>query len=204
MNRILFFAIIVGSLAGCEKNPQSIDGGGYDLRNRTVYVVNGLSETLTAIDVEEGVVYNNIVELGKWPNYITSNPYGTLLYVVNSGDNHVMEIDVDGGNPPRSIDIGIGRNPWQCEVSGTELWTSNFLTGEIAISDIPVGGGTQYVDVGVTLQALVVSGDFVYVTDTNYRYGSFGPGRVILMERAGRNEIGSSQVGINPHGSPGR
>jgi len=193
-----YLSILFILVAGCEGSPYSDRGEPYILRHRTLYVVNGLSETLSAIDLEEGAVYNDILELGRWPNDLTSTPAGEALYVVNSGDNQVMEIDPSQGIVTMTADIGIGQNPWACEVAGAELWVSNFLSGEVSIIDLTNGRLDQGLAVGTTLQAILIEGDNVFVTDTNFQYGGFGAGRVIRLDRPGRMGAGEGAVGINP------
>jgi DNA-binding beta-propeller fold protein YncE len=191
----LFLGIaLLGS--SCGENPQGVDGGFFPARGRTLFVVNGLSETLSAVRLEDDSVFDNVMELGRWPNGIESDPERGSLFVVNSGDNNVMDIDLATGDVSRHLDVGIGRNPWECVRGGDLLWVSAFLTGEaIAIDE---SGAATHHKIGTTLQAIAVFGDALYVTDTAYQYGSFGRGSVVKLNPVSGAEVGRSFVGTNP------
>lgn len=184
--------------SGCSTDPQSVETGLFPAGERMAYVVNGLSETLSGIDLANGNVYNDVLELGKWPNDISGEAGGGILYVVNSGDNQVMEIDRETGRVTRRIDVGVGQNPWECESDGTRLWVTNFLTGEVAVIDLGAWIVSERIEVGTTLEAVASDEDGVYVTDTAYRYGSFGRGKVIKLNRSTGTEVGATYVGTNP------
>jgi YVTN family beta-propeller protein len=181
----------------CGKDPQGIDGGFFPAEGRFLFVVNGLSETLSGVSLEDYVAFNNVLSLGRWPNGIEADPQRNVLYVVNSGDNNVMEIDLATGKVANSIDIGIGRNPWECAWGGGLLWVSAFLTGELIAVD-PVSGSAAHYSVGTTLQAVAVTPEAVYVSDTAYQYGSFGTGMVIRLDPVSGAQTGSATVGTNP------
>jgi len=196
--RYALMVLAIAMLVACDRNPQADRPGGFRPTHRTLYVVNGLSETLSAIDLEDGTVYNDFVTVGKWPNDIVYDPDEGGLYIVESGDNQVTEISVDGGEVLRSMDVGVGENPWACAVDGFELWVSNFLTGELTLIGLESGEVYQRLQIGATLQALLIDGDNIYVTDTNYQYGIFGRGRIYKIDRVSRTETGFAYVGTNP------
>lgn len=198
-SRILLLSILaLASLcAGCGKDPQGVTGGFFPARGRLVFVVNGLSETLSAVSLEDYVVFNGIVELGRWPNGLAWNGERNALFVVNSGDNNVMEIDLETGEVRRRIDVGIGRNPWECAWDGHILWVSAFLTGELVAVE-PESGTVTHYPVGTTLQAVAATGGAVLVTDTQYQYGSFEPGKVLSCDPTSGAKTAEAYVGINP------
>jgi DNA-binding beta-propeller fold protein YncE len=136
------------------------------------------------------------MELGRWPNGMGVDPALRSLFVVNSGDNNVMDIDLASGGVRRRIDVGIGRNPWECAWGGELLWVSAFLTGEVIAVD--GSGAVTYYDVGTTLQAVAAAGEALYVTDTNYQYGDFGRGSVVKLDAGSGAETGRAFVGTNP------
>ena len=69
---VLLYAVMCFT-AGCATNPQSVAGIGFLAGDRNLLVVNGLAETLSAIDLGMMTVHNNVMELGKWPNDVTSD-----------------------------------------------------------------------------------------------------------------------------------
>jgi len=185
-------------LAGCSSDPQSVGMGGSIPGDRNILVVNGLGETLTAIDLGDMTVYNDLMTLGKWPNHVTSDESMQNVYVVNSGDNQVMEIDAFTGEVTRRLDVGIGQNPWRCEITGSSLWVTNFLTGEVDVIDLNTGTVSARINIGGTPQAIHIFEDVVYVTDTAFQYSFFGQGRVVAIDADSRAVLGSCSVGTNP------
>lgn len=201
LNKVLTNLLLVGfisCLVGCAGDPQSVGSGGFIPGDRNVLIINGLGETLTAIDIADMTVHNNMMTLGKWPNYLTSDEDRHYVYVVNSGDNQVMEIDAHSGVVKRRLDIGIGRNPWGCEIVGAMLWVTNLLNGEVTVIDLNTGNVSARVQIGGTPQAVHIHDGVVYVTDTAFQYGSFGRGRVVAIDADSRAELFSCHVGKNP------
>ena len=184
--------------AGCGRNPQGVEGTRFPAGGKVVYVVNGLSETLSAISLTDRSVSTNVLGLGRWPNGIAGVEEKARIYVVDSGDNDVMEIETKSGTVMKRIDVGIGKNPWECAVTGRTLWVTSFLTGELAVFDLEAGGAPEYIHVGTTLQAVLVHADAVYVTDTAYRYGTFDRGRVVRVESGTGAVGGEAYVGKHP------
>ena len=83
--------------------------------DRTLYVINGLAETLSRVDLGTNVVTNNTQTLGLVPNQIfIDNTYrrDTVGYVIHSGSHDLWLIHLETGAVIDAISLGPDRNPY--------------------------------------------------------------------------------------------
>src|SRR4030066_1354449 len=102
---------------------------------RTLYVVNGLAETLSKINLETGQVTNHIITLGIVPNQVVVK--GKKAYVVNSISSNIQKIDLTADTTLGYIFLGAGRNPWNIALADTQIaYVSNFSANTISKIDV--------------------------------------------------------------------
>lgn len=77
---------------------------------KTLYVVNGLAETLSKINLENDSVTNHITTLGVAPNQVVVK--GNRAYVINSLSSNIQIVDLTADTTLGFISIGANRNPW--------------------------------------------------------------------------------------------
>jgi len=166
---------------------------------RSAYVVNGLAQTLSIFDMEGKTMANDVVQVGKYPNWIVIRE--DRAYVVNSGDNSVQVIDLADNTTLGLIDTGDGTNPMQIAfLSDNKAYATNNLTDEVVAIDIEPMAVTKRIAVGEAPNAVVVSEGKVYVGNTAFDGATFtyGQGTVSVIDGASDEVIETINVGTNP------
>ncbi len=167
-----------------------------------VLVVNTLSETISRLDLETGVFTVQAAVAGTWTNRITAAAHGTVFLVADSGSNEIALLDAADLRRLGAIDVGPGANPWLAgEVDVRRAVASNWLQGSLRILDL--AAGEPDVAIATTTpgpEGFVVLGETVFVVCTNYQgaQGSFGEGRLEVVDLAARRVVASIPVGMNP------
>jgi len=162
-----------------------------------LYVVNGLTETLSKIDLENDIVHENIVSLGLWPNDIVVR--GEKAYVVNSGSEDLYVVDLMSDSLLSIIDLGEGTNPWSAAFSNDNtLYVTNLLTNDVSKVDLTAGQVVTTILVGTAPEGLLVTGNRLFVTNTNFNGVGYDPGTVSVIDLAGDTVTATITVGTNP------
>ncbi len=162
------------------------------------YVVNGLAETLSRIDLETGVVENHIVTLGAVPNQVVH--YENELFVVNSLSPSLMVIDPLTNEITAEMALPTNSNPWNVDVFGQYA----YVTGLAANSAYKVDLIDQQLDdtweTGLSPEGVLVYEGKLFVTNTAFNPVdfSYGQGSVSVFDLSSGNEIDRINVGKNP------
>lgn len=161
-----------------------------------LYVVQGLDESLGQISLTNGQVTTHVLDLGVWCNDIVV--HGTRLFVANSGDNTVQEIDAIANTTMRAIPLAGGINPWSVafvndDTLAVTCWVSrNVLllrySDGVEIGSVPLPTGPE---------GIVVIGERVFVCETGVDFPSYNPGQVRVYDRHSWQLLDSVQVGMN-------
>jgi YVTN family beta-propeller protein len=163
---------------------------------KTLYVVNGLSETLSKIDLESEVVTNDIVALGTWPNDILVS--GERAYVVNSGSNDLTIIDLTSESILSVIDLGAGTNPWSLAAVGENtLYVTNFQANSVSKVDLESRQVTASITVGPGPEGIIRDGRRLYVANTGWTGSGFEAGSVSVIDWRYDSVIATLPVGVN-------
>lgn len=181
----------------------SISNTGWAL-DRTMYVINGLAETLSSVNLETNAVSNNITILGLVPNQIFIDNEGrrdTVGYIVNSISDDVQMVHLRTGTMLNSIFLGEGRNPWALAfVNDSVVVVSNVLTNTLAEVDTKNGTVLSEYPVGIAPEGMVYHNGLLYVCLTALDYNTFqyGQGQVAVVDLDADSVVAVVDVGQNP------
>ena len=139
---------------------------GFLLNASVLFVLNSGSETLSRIDLETGEVDNAFAALGYMPNRFVCNTQ--YIYVANSGDNSVQKIDINTGSTITSIYLGTTVNPYDLIIDEDFLYVSGGLSNQVYKVDLVTNEVVDQVAVGGNPAGLAISGDKLYVGNTDY------------------------------------
>ncbi len=166
-----------------------------------LYVLNGLGETLSRVDLETGRVENDLLHLGDAPNALLFDPAGDRLFVANSGDNVVWSLQPDSLDRNGDYPLGPNTNPYGLAVTRSgELAVSGFLSGDVAFFSAATGALLRRVPVGRTPQAVLDLPGRTLVSVVHYDFpsNSFGPGEVVAIPDGAAAAGTRAIVGVNP------
>lgn len=172
--------------------------------DRSLYVINGLAETLSRVNLETGVVTNNIQVLGLVPNQVFIDNEGRrdgIAYVVNSSSDDLQMVRLDPLGLVHTISLGADRNPYSLVfLNDSIVAVSNLLAG--TLSEVNTRAGvvdTEYV-VGAAPEGLVYHGGDLFVCLTAFDFGTFtyGQGKVAVVDPDSNKVVTTINVGANP------
>lgn len=200
MRRYVSLSLILLALIGIDcKSQNPLTAPELDYNKHLALVVNGLSETLSIVQFEQDTVITHAAELGAWCQDITLSPDGKTAYIVNSGDNNVQVLSLTDLKTLEWLDIGIGTNPYNLELSGAGLlYVTCFLTNGLTVVDLSSSSTIATIPVGQCPEGLAIDGNRAYVTNTAYAYGDFGQGTVSIVDLDSMAVIRTVSVPTNP------
>lgn len=171
---------------------------------RSLYVINGLSETLSRVNLETGTVTNNIQALGLVPNqvYIDNEVRRDgIAYVLNSSSDDLQLVRL---NPPgllNTIQLGPDRNPYSLAfLNDSVVAVSNLVAN--TITEVNTKSGlidTEYV-VGSAPEGMAYHNGELFVCLTTFDFNTFtyGQGRVAVVNPDSDKVVDTIDVGTNP------
>jgi sugar lactone lactonase YvrE len=165
-----------------------------------LYVVNGLAETLSRINLDSGAVANNVAQLGLFPNDILI--VRDTAYIVNSGSDDIYMYDLAKRKKVRTIDVGSGRNPYKmAQIAKDTFLVTNWLANTVTkftssgsvIGEYEVGGENP--------QGILAKGDRSYITTVSFVWQdtSYSTGFVAVWDNKGDSVVKPIAVGENPN-----
>lgn len=172
--------------------------------DRSLYVINGLAETISRVNLESGVVSNDIQTLGLAPNQIfidNERRRDSTGYVTNSTSSDVQLIDLASGATVNTISLGAGRNPYSLAfLDDSIVAVTNLLTGTLSEVDTKNGSVQIEYPVGKAPEGLVFHDGLLYVCITAFDFGTFlyGQGEIVIVDPALNSVIDTIDVGMNP------
>ncbi|MNR82083.1 hypothetical protein D3C72_128370 [compost metagenome] len=159
----LMLSLSLFALAGCDAlftapSPGNPDTGSQDQvtqepKDETkptttyMYVMNGLGKTIDEISLKTMGVTQGIMTTGLYPNQLLT--LGVVTYLVNSGDNNVVKLDLRARKTLATINLDTGANPS----------TITMIGGDKAIVTNSIANNLSFVDLttAATESTLVVS-----------------------------------------------
>ncbi|MBD3232903.1 MAG: T9SS type A sorting domain-containing protein [candidate division Zixibacteria bacterium] len=163
-----------------------------------LYVVNGLAETVSKINLDNGVVSNHIINTGLVPNDIKIE--GDKAYILNStsDDIHILNLATD--TVIDTIAFSRYENPWEIYIDGDLAYVTNWLSGNLYEVDLKEGMILRAFAVGSTIEGVFRHGDRLFVTDVNFDFDNYtyGDGILYYANLPDLDEWQSLNVGINP------
>ena len=162
------------------------------------YVLNGMAETLSRVELETGQVENHVVTLGSVPNQVVY--HDGSLYVVNSYSPSLMVIEPITNTVISEIPLPVNSNPWNVAVLGQYAYVTGLATNSVYKIGLFNSEITDTWETGTSPEGILINGDRVYVTNTAFNpidY-SYGQGSITVFEIYDGDVLGTVNVGVNP------
>jgi DNA-binding beta-propeller fold protein YncE len=172
--------------------------------DRSLFVINSLAETLSRVDLQTGVVSNNITTLGLAPNQIFIDNEGrrdSLAYITNSTSSDLQIVSLFAGTTVKTISLDPGRNPYSLTfIDDSIVVVTNLLTGTLSEVDTKNDSVLVEYPVGKSPEGIVYHDGLLYVCLTAFDFGTFlyGQGRVAVVDPVLHAVIDTIDVGMNP------
>ncbi|EQB63806.1 MAG: hypothetical protein RBG1_1C00001G1385 [candidate division Zixibacteria bacterium RBG-1] len=166
---------------------------------KTLYVVNGLAETLSKINLENGSVTNHITTLGVAPNQVVVK--GTRAYVVNSLSSNIQIIDLTADTTLGFISLGANRNPWAIAFLDSQIaFVTNFAANTLSKIDVMAETVLAEFPVGQSPEGLYIMNGKVFICNTGFNPNdfSYGQGTVAVFDPQADTAVATINVGKNP------
>ena len=105
--------------------------------NKTVYVANQGSNTVSVLDATNGYAVKATTAVGAAPRYLAISPNGKTLYVSCNGAGSVYVIDTTQSTYPVTTTLTAGDSPEGIAVTpnGKELYVANQGSGTVSVFD---------------------------------------------------------------------
>jgi len=166
---------------------------------KTLYVVNGLAETLSKINLENGTVANHITNLGVAPNQVVVRD--NRAYVVNSLSSNIQTIDLTADTTLGFINLGSNRNPWAMAFLDSQTaFVTNFVTNSISKIDVVAESVLAEYPIGQSPEGLCILNGKIFVCNTGFNPNdfSYGQGTVAVFDPQLDSIVAIINVGKNP------
>lgn len=162
----------------------------------SAYVVNGVGESLSMINLENHTVTPNAEPLGLYTNQVTLR--NQKAYVVNSGPNEIQVIDLATLNTVGNVDVGVGTSPWAMVFVDDQIAAVSLLnTGQVKFVNVTNGQVVHTVNVGTGPEGVLFHNGKVYVANTGFNGAGYDPGTVSVIN-INDYSVNTISVGINP------
>ncbi len=187
MKKVVFLLIMVSILIFGKANADNY-----------LYVINSMAQTLSKIDIDNSTVWNHILTLDLVPNDIKVR--GDSAYVLNSVGDDIQIIDLTDDAEVGRIEFHTNGNPWEMSFYGDYIYVSNYLNGKVYEVESATGNITKQIQVGNTLEGILVAQGKVFTTDINYNPDNytFGDGVLYYSDLPNLGDWDSLKVGTNP------
>ena len=146
---------------------------------RTLYVLNGLGQTVSKMDLEKEIIVNNIAVVGSVPNRIYA--YGNLIYVVNSIPDGISIIDPVSNRVIDNITLTTGSNPYDMAfVGANKAYVTNLKANSVTVLDLNSGEEVNSINVGTGPQGLLIVNNTAYVCNTG-GFPNYAPATISVI-----------------------
>jgi len=163
---------------------------------RTLFIENSLARTLSTLNLETGVVQNDVVTLGQIPNQILANRDKVL--VLNSVPPEIMIIDASSLQVEKHIALPEGSNPYgMALVGGNRVYVTLLLMDAVAVVEIKESRVAKFIPCGRAPQGIIVDGTTALVANTG-GYPDYQPSTVAFIDVARDSLLTSVAVPANP------
>ena len=166
---------------------------------KAVYVLNAIGVTISVIDLVEDEVYNNVVQVGTWPNQLVYR--NGKVYCVNSGSDNIMIFDAETWDAETPIDLGANNNPMNMVFYSDEIaYVACSLSEKVLQVNMTTKTVSKTIDAGVGATGIAIAEDKVYASNTAYDGATwtYGQGTVTVIDGATGNFVKTINVSTNP------
>jgi DNA-binding beta-propeller fold protein YncE len=196
---IFIFITPILFVAGCEDNTNnslsSVSPG-----QTSLYVAN--MSTLSVINLESGMVENDVFGLGNAPNDIVS--VGNRLIVVNSLSNDLNFFHVVTENrllQDGVVALNLYDNPWAATSDGRgHLLITNMMQNSVSVLSLESREIERRLPAGIAPEPVIVCGDYAYVGNTAFDFSdyTYHAGSIWKYDLRTWEIVDSLAVGTNP------
>jgi DNA-binding beta-propeller fold protein YncE len=187
-------------LLGCTENGGSPIS--FQTESGSLFVAN--MTTLSVINLETRRVSNDIFGLGNAPNDMVMAE--NLLIVVNSisNDLNFFRFNQNGSLVSDGVaDVGLAQNnnPWAAAPDGKgHLLITNAMQNTVSVFSLQSRRIERTLPAGIAPEPILVVGDYAYVGNTSYDFGTyiFGTGSLWKYDLNSWDVVDSVSVGTNP------
>ena len=151
-----------------------------------LFVANGLSYTLSAINTANGQIDENFATTGDVPNHLAF--HNNDLYCVNSVSNNVQVFSSATGDVLAEFELDVGTNPWAIAFTPDDkAYVTGYLTDDVVVLDLESNEVKGSIPLGEDARSPVgvcfVDGK-LYVSSINYDMGTwtYGQGVVTVID----------------------
>ena len=167
------------------------------------YVINSTGETLSKINLETGIVENNILTLGTdvlcYPNQIVVRD--TLAYVLNSGTDEIQIIDLNAEATVGFINTGAGSSPFGMSFLDSQfVYVTSFTQNNVIKIDVINHTIVNQTPVGISPEGSIIKDFKAYIAITAFDHQTweYGQGKVVVLDTHTDTVIEELDVGTNP------
>jgi len=162
------------------------------------YILNGLSETLSRINLESGAVENDILTLGVVPNHVVCND--DRLYVVNSISASLQVIAIENNQVVHEIPLPVNSNPWNVAVESEFAYITGFASSKVYKVNLSSATLADSFATGQSPEGIIIIDDKLYIANTAFNPVdfSYGQGSVTVLDAGDGALIAQVNVGKNP------
>ncbi|MCF7902321.1 MAG: T9SS type A sorting domain-containing protein [Candidatus Marinimicrobia bacterium] len=167
------------------------------LAGSELYVLNSLAETVSIWDGESTT--NDVATLGLYPNDMLVK--GDSLLVLNSGSHDLQIFDRTNLSQLAVISLPENSNPYEMMLDGAgNVLVSLFQSHHLARIDLNTGIVTDTVPTGPSPEGVLVNGNLVYVTSSNFNTSdwTYGQGKVVVHDGESLAILNEYLVPTNP------
>jgi len=166
-----------------------------------MYVVNGLSETISLIDLSTDTVYQGIDTTGIWPGEMEY--HSGWLYLVNGGSNTLQKTYVNDLDEIITYYtfLGYDRNPVFFEFfNNNYAAVSNWKSGTVIFLNLNTGALIDEIFLGAGAWDILYYGDKFFVGVSNYDFAnwSYGQGQLKVINAQTLEIDTTLNIGVNP------
>ncbi|TDI87854.1 MAG: T9SS type A sorting domain-containing protein [Caldithrix sp.] len=163
---------------------------------RTLYVMNGLGQTLSKMNLETLEIMNDIVVVGDIPNRVYARD--DKIYVVTSTPPGITIIDGRTAEVINTIALAEGSNPWDMAFVGTDkAYVTNLLANSVTVVDLATGDSINTIEVGKGPEGILVVNNTAYVANTG-GFPDYAPSTVSVIDIRDDSVTKTLDVPMNP------
>jgi YVTN family beta-propeller protein len=132
---------------------------------RSLYVLNGLGQTVSKMNIEAESIDNNISTVGSVPNRIYTD--NNLVYVLNSVPDGITVINPLNDQVVDNISLTTGSNPWDMAFVGTKkAYVTNWLANSVSVINLENGDEANTIEVGTAPEGILVVDNTAYICNS--------------------------------------
>jgi YVTN family beta-propeller protein len=161
-----------------------------------LYVVQTNDESLGQINLANGQVTSHVLDLGVWGNDVVL--HGTHLFVANSGDNTIQEIDATTNTTLRAIPLAGGISPWSLAfLNDDTIAVTCWQSRNVLLLRYSDGATIDTLALPSGPEGLMVQGERLLVCETGVDFPNYLPGYLRVYDRHSLVPLDSIEVGVN-------